>query len=271
MSLTLLAIISRIVLEDSEHLVEVEGYCFRKTSNTIHSITFFTNLNRKFGPYGINNDIPSKFKTPFHVKGGKIVGFHWRTNLDDILYAVGFYIESVETSSTQIELVDSEAKEKMISKVGNTMEVIYVGPWGYLDEGKVFDHSGYNGIKKIIIYYGMMINSIQVQYIKDGKLTWTDEVSRNGIRKEIVLEDGEHLTEVRGYYGRLFGMGSISHLTFFSNLDNVFGPYGNDGEIPLEESRPFHVKGEKIVGFHGKAGAQFLSAIGFYMALHPNE
>ncbi|KMZ56841.1 hypothetical protein ZOSMA_90G00160 [Zostera marina] len=45
----------------------------------------------------------------------------------------------------------------------------------------------------------MMINSIQVQYIKDGKLTWTDEVSKNGFRKEIVLEDG--LTEVRGYYG----------------------------------------------------------------------
>lgn len=88
---------------------------------------------------------------------------------------------------------------------------------------------------------------------------------------QIVLEEDEYLTEVIGYYGRLHNLGSINSLTFVSNRNNRFGPYGyeyghaDEASAEVKKTK-FHVKGGKIIGFNGTRGTrQFLPSIGFYV------
>lgn len=56
---------------------------------------------------------------------------------------------------------------------------------------------------------------------------------------QIVLEDGEYLTEVKGYYGHLNNMDALSCITFISNLNRIFGPYGSKGAILMKKIFPF--------------------------------
>lgn len=88
---------------------------------------------------------------------------------------------------------------------------------------------------------------------------------------QITLEEDEYLTEVMGYYGRLYNMGSINSLTLVSNRNNRFGPYGlEDGHadeaLAEVKKTKFHVKGGKIIGLNGTRGrSRFLPSIGFYV------
>lgn len=59
-------------------------------------------------------------------------------------------------------------------------EVVSMGAWGYPEEGLSFNHNGYDGIKKIIIYSGWVIDSIEVVYTKKGELMFTDRVGAAG-------------------------------------------------------------------------------------------
>ena len=69
---------------------------------------------------------------------------------------------------------------------------------------------------------------------------------------------------VSGHSATVFPEGTpvIQSLTFKTNKNNIFGPYGK------EEGTPFNLPIKKglIVGFHGRTG-YILDAIGFHLSL----
>ena len=75
------------------------------------------------------------------------------------------------------------------------------------------------------------------------------------------LESDEYITIVEGTYDKILGSDGLTMLTFKTNKNRTYGPYG------LEGSTHFDLKeeGYKITGFHGRAGAT-ISAIGVYLA-----
>lgn len=81
------------------------------------------------------------------------------------------------------------------------------------------------------------------------------------INFQIVLDDDEYLSEIEGVYNSF----EIYTLKFSSNKGNIFGPYGQR-LVDYPYFQIFHVKGGKIVGFHGIQGSDSLRSIGFHLA-----
>ena len=51
----------------------------------------------------------------------------------------------------------------------------------------------------------------------------------------------------------------VDRLTFYSNLNNIYGPYGTNGRTP------FSVTASEIVAFFGRVGSfNIMDAIGVY-------
>ena len=76
------------------------------------------------------------------------------------------------------------------------------------------------------------------------------------------LESDEYITIVEGTYDKILGSDGLTMLTFKTNKNRTYGPYG------LEGSTHFDLKedGHKITGFHGRAGDNSITAIGVYLA-----
>ena len=120
------------------------------------------------------------------------------------------------------------------------------------------------GINGMIIYVSghpfiqhVAIESIQVIYrLKNGN-TYTAPVhgATTGTRHSFTLAEGERLTRMEG--SPTDNNYVIEQLTFYSNLNNMYGPYGY--------ARPstFFVEGREIVALFGRAGS-LLDAIGAY-------
>jgi len=229
---------NEFILKDGEYLTEMKGFYFL---DALSNISFITNQNNIFGPYG--NEGPS----PFHLKGGKIVGFYGSTIGQNYIYisAIGSYIA--------------------LPPIGSIM---CTGTWPstqmeFYADGIPFDHRSHESIKTISIHCSYeRICSLDVQYRNNiGDLNWikTSEKEWNIDIEKIVFDDDEYLTGVVGVYKC-----NIKSLTFFSNKGNTFGPFGKKFMLPYFQS--FQVKGGKIVGFHGIQGSSKLKSIGFHIA-----
>ncbi|XP_072955904.1 protein GOS9-like [Typha angustifolia] len=141
--------------------------------------------------------------------------------------------------------------------------VVKVGKWGG-DGGGPFDMGAATRLANIRIRHGAAIDAIQIMYEVDGKMKWSTQFGGNGgALTEISLKDGELLTSISGHYGSFGNITVIRSLSFSTNLNTTYGPYGEQQgttfSIPLQEG--------KIVGFFGRSGA-LLDAIGVY--LRPN-
>nr|GMD38729.1 protein IQ-DOMAIN 31-like [Ipomoea batatas] len=141
---------------------------------------------------------------------------------------------------------------------------IEIGPWG-VHEGSDLDDGSIDGIREISLVYGRCIDSIKVVYNKNGRpFTAEKKHGGNGGDKtgEVKLQfPEEYLTSISGYYGPQSGSLVIRSLTFKSNLQRTFGPFG------LEEGTPFSVpvEGGKIGGLKGRNG-WYVDSIGCYIA-----
>lgn len=72
----------------------------------------------------------------------------------------------------------------------------------------------------------------------------------------------EHLRGIKGTYGNYIGKFVVNSLSFITNAEKIYGPYGREAG-----GTPFSLvikEGGAIVGFHGRAGS-FLDAIGVYL------
>lgn len=143
-------------------------------------------------------------------------------------------------------------------------------------------------IRRLVIYHGLWIDSIQMEYEDEKQeLIWSEKHGGDGgfrsevsllliasyrnlqnnvvmrlgnIGIQVVLELDEHLVLIHGYYSDIHKWGIaatvIRSLTLKTNK-RIYGPFGiEDG---TKFSFPF--TGLKIVGFHGRSGL-YLDAIG---------
>jgi hypothetical protein len=87
------------------------------------------------------------------------------------------------------------------------------------------------------------------------------------------LKPNEFLTQIEGYYGvthlPIGGVGilGLTGITFRTNLQKVYGPYGGGKEPNFTH---FQTSVGKIVEFFGKTG-QIVNQLGVFMAKPPNE
>ncbi|KAH9326938.1 hypothetical protein KI387_007116, partial [Taxus chinensis] len=166
----------------------------------------------------------------------------------------------------QGESVEGAAKvpTMSLSKHKSNKSVISVGPWGG-NGGSPWDDGDFKGIRQIVIVHAGAIDSIRIEYDKNGRSIWSDKHGGNGGDKtdKIVLDyPREHLTSMSGHYGSV-SVGSacvIRSLTFHSNL-RKFGPYGVENGTFFS----FPMDGGKIKGFHGRSG-WFLDSIGVHLS-----
>ncbi|XP_057533694.1 jacalin-related lectin 3 isoform X2 [Amaranthus tricolor] len=140
---------------------------------------------------------------------------------------------------------------------------ISVGPWGG-QSGSNWDDGVYTTVRRMLITHGAGIDSIHIEYDKQGSSVWSEKRGGSGGYKtdEVKLAyPDEFLTSVHGYYGPLYPGGPVCvrSLTFVSN-EKAHGPFG----VELGTFFCFPKIGEKIVGFYGRCG-WFLDAIGAYL------
>ncbi|RDX69341.1 Jacalin-related lectin 3, partial [Mucuna pruriens] len=135
-----------------------------------------------------------------------------------------------------------------------------VGPWGGKG-GYRWDDGVYSTVRQLVIVHGEGIDSIQIEYDKQGSSIWSLKYGGSGGPKidKIKLDyPDEFLTSIGGYYGSLSQWGPIyiRSLSFESNK-KLYGPFG------VEQGTYFSLPmtGAKIVGFHGRYGWH-LDAIG---------
>ncbi|XP_060190992.1 jacalin-related lectin 3 isoform X1 [Lycium barbarum] len=142
-------------------------------------------------------------------------------------------------------------------------QTISVGPWGG-EYGLHWDDGVYSTIRQLEIAHGTGVDSLKVEYDKNGTSVWSEKHGGSGGAKTDKIRlnyPDEFLTSMHGYYGSLNERGSVfvRSLTFHSNK-RTYGPYGvqQGTYFTLPSSRG------KIVGFHGKSG-WYLDAIGVYI------
>nr|CAD1841739.1 unnamed protein product [Ananas comosus var. bracteatus] len=151
----------------------------------------------------------------------------------------------------------------MSFKDGKEKNLVEVGPWGGLG-GSPWDDGVYTTVRQVVVVHGAAIDSIQIEYDRNGSSVWSGKHGGNGgsrIHKVMLEYPYEFITSVSGYYGPLLS-GSpvvIRSLTIASNLTK-YGPFGS--ELGTHFSLP--VSGGKVVGFHGRSG-WYLDSIGVHL------
>ena len=125
--------------------------------------------------------------------------------------------------------------------------------------GSAFDDRSDNiaGIIGMKVRSGNQIDSIQVTYrLKDGSAYEAPKHGGNGGSvSSFTLADGEKLIRMEGMTNGVL----IDMLTFYSNFNNTYGPYGITGQAP------FSVEGLEIIAFFGRA-ENLLDAVGVYVS-----
>ncbi|XP_030472553.2 jacalin-related lectin 4-like [Syzygium oleosum] len=203
-----------------EFLTSVSGYT-RRYNSVIRSLTFESNL-RRHGPFG-------KEKGSFFscaLTCSKIIGFHGRSSIQ--LDALGVYFEPI----SDLHLLKS------------------IGPFGG-QGGSPWDDGDSTGVRKIIVKGGSAIDSITVEYDKNGSVVQGPKHGGDGghLTLEIKLNyPREYLTSFSGHTGSFSGVIVVRSLTFQSN-ERTFGPFGEE----VGKYFSFPSTGKKIVGFHGRS------------------
>ncbi|XP_072967197.1 jacalin-related lectin 19 [Typha angustifolia] len=149
-------------------------------------------------------------------------------------------------------------------KIIASSKTVKVGPWGG-NGGSTWDDGSYNGVRKITMTYGKCIDSIMIEYDKNGKPVLAEKHGGIGGNHTIQIElkyPDEFLTTISGHYAPVVRGGSpvIRSLTFKSN-QGIFGPFGTEEGTPFS----FPMDGGTIVGFCGRSG-WYLDAIGLHLS-----
>ncbi|KFK35812.1 hypothetical protein AALP_AA4G040800, partial [Arabis alpina] len=135
-------------------------------------------------------------------------------------------------------------------------------------EGDIWDDGVFDGVRKVHVgQYLSGVSFIKIEYNKGSKVIIGD-----GHGKESMLEletfeldyPSEYITALKGKYDKLHQEkgGSMTYVTtlIFVTNKRTSRPYGLDAGTSFEIKE----EGQKIVGFHGKAG-DYIHQIGVYV------
>ncbi|KAJ0087017.1 hypothetical protein Patl1_09216 [Pistacia atlantica] len=264
------------------HITGTYGPLMYMGPNIIKSLTFHTTKG-KHGPFGEEQGPSFTHK----MNEGKIVGFHGKEGL--FLDAIGVHVmegkvspqsnpvsNAINKSEGPIAEIDNPqwSNKLLVAKRGPTEEVACAvikepapfgpGPWGG-DGGRPWDDGVYSGVKQIFVTRGEAINSIQIEYDRNGQSVWSIKHGGNGgsFTHRIKMEyPHEMLNRLSGYYGPVSTDDKskvIKSLTLYTSRGK-YGPYGEEVGTYFTSTT---TEG-KIVGFHGRS-SYYLDAIGVHM------
>ncbi|CAN7137937.1 unnamed protein product [Brassica rapa subsp. narinosa] len=220
---------SEIMLVPGEYIKSVEATYHnpnRCRHTVITSLKFETSAGRtSFFGYKTGK------KFVLEQKDLRLVGFHGREG--DAIDALGAYFAPIPTPVPVIPATKLPA----------------VGGNG----GVAWDDGVYDNVKKIYVGQGNDgVSFVKFEYVKGTNLVSGDDHGKKTIlgAEEFVLEDGEYLTVLEGYYDTIFGVEEpmIISLQFKTNKRESV-QFGMDAG----EKFSLGEKGHKIVGFHGQA------------------
>ncbi|XP_059652242.1 jacalin-related lectin 3-like [Cornus florida] len=231
----------------SEYLLSIWGYYSSDCALTcVQSLTIESN-QRIYGPFGTEKG--KYFKFP--LTSGKIVGFHGRSH--HYLDCFGAYLEPSSDPN----------QSKSVESFPYTRQQTVVGPFGGYG-GDQWDDGIYTSVRQFIIYAGVVVDSIQIEYDKNGESVWSHKHGEStGGNKQTVKFDypNEFLLSISGYYSLESAFVALQSLTIQSNK-RTYGPFGS--EIGNHFTFPTSYIGSKIIGLHGRSGSH-LDAIGAYL------
>ncbi|KAA8544866.1 hypothetical protein F0562_019739 [Nyssa sinensis] len=177
---------SVVKLDDpGEFLVSISGH-YGKVSEllVIRSLKIESN-KRTYGPFGVEEGEYFKFPST----SSKIRGFHGRS---------GLWLDSI----------------------GAYFKPIFVGPFGGLG-GQEWDDGIYTTIRQLIITYGLLVDSIQIEFDENGSSKWSEKhgESEGGTKSVVKLDyPGEFLVSISGHYGKAPGEFLVSAISSASNI-----------------------------------------------------
>ncbi|KAM7461365.1 hypothetical protein LguiA_029486 [Lonicera macranthoides] len=177
-----------------------------------------------------------------------------------------------QTNKTDQEILDYSSKRHQITNSSNNRDfynpsmvmknafVKTTGPFGGKG-GKTWDDGAHTTIRKLIIYSGPLIHSIQIEYDENGQSKYSEMHGRKKGNMNTVELDYpyEFLVSVSGYVHYYCSLLVFRSLTLQSNK-RTYGPFGTEvGEHFKFPSR----SGNKIVGFFGRSG-RYLDSLAIY-------
>ncbi|XP_006654724.2 jacalin-related lectin 19-like isoform X2 [Oryza brachyantha] len=152
-------------------------------------------------------------------------------------------------------------KKMVVSK-----KLMKVGPWGGAG-GSPWDDGGHTGIRSITLSYDRCVDSIAVEYDRNGVAVPGERHGGAGGNQTTQIKlsfPEEYVTTVSGHYAPVAAHGgepAIRSLAFTTNR-REYGPFGAAAEgTPFT----FPVDGGAVVGFWGRSGRQ-LDAVGVHVA-----
>ncbi|KAI7729331.1 hypothetical protein M8C21_025849 [Ambrosia artemisiifolia] len=122
-----------------------------------------------------------------------------------------------------------------------------------------------HSIEEIVLQHGNFIDSIKFQTkCSKGEPQSSfigDIVIRTTSKSTTISIDcpKEYLMSISATFGSVGSYDALKSICFMTNL-NVYGPYGSDSGTAFS----YDVKDEVIVGFHGRASSDFVTAIGVF-------
>ncbi|XP_044474537.1 jacalin-related lectin 3-like isoform X1 [Mangifera indica] len=264
------------------HMTGTYGPLMYMGPNVVKSLTFHTTKG-KHGPFGEEQGLSFTHK----VNEGKIIGFHGKEGL--FLDAIGVHVtegqitpqshpvsNAIHQSIGRIAEIDNPqwSNKLLVAKQGQTEEVAYAvikepspfgpGPWGG-DGGRPWDDGVFSGIKQIFVTRAEAIQSIQIEYDRNGQSLWSIKHGGSGgaFTHRIKLEyPHEVLNCLSGYYGPVSTDNKskvIKSLTFYTSRGK-YGPFGEEVGTYFTSTT---TQG-KVVGFHGRS-SYYLDAIGVHV------
>ncbi|KAF3501771.1 hypothetical protein F2Q69_00044428 [Brassica cretica] len=236
-----------VSLSPDEYITDVTGY-YKTTGNedAIAALAFRTNKT-EYGPFGNKTGNQFSIQAP---KDNQIAGFQGTSS--NVLNSIDVHFAPIPSASTGGQPAGSAASAKKLEAKGG-------------NAGNPWNDGAHDGVKKVYVGQGESgVTYVKFVYEKDSKEVPGNDHGKKTLLapEEFVLDPNEYITAVEINYDNIFGTESeiITMLKFMTNM-RTSPPFGLEGakSVLLKED------GHKIVGFHGKAGADILHQVGVHV------
>ncbi|CAN7041080.1 unnamed protein product, partial [Brassica oleracea var. botrytis] len=214
--------------------------------DAIAALAFRTNKT-EYGPFGNKTGNQFSIQAP---KDNQIAGFQGTSS--NVLNSIDVHFAPIPSASAGGQPAGSAASAKKLEAKGG-------------NAGNPWDDGAHDGVKKVCVGQGESgVTYVKFVYEKDSKEVPGNDHGKKTLLapEEFVLDPNEYITAVEINYDNIFGTESeiITMLKFMTNK-RTSPPFGLEGakSVLLKED------GHKIVGFHGKAGADILHQVGVHV------
>lgn len=211
----------------------------------ITSLCFTTDSNNSYGPFG------SVRGASFSLLGDAqaIIGFHGRSSR---------WLNAIGVNLQPIARLTSAGPLQSISKL------ISAGPWGSQEPGNKWIYVPKGSISHISITHDDAIRTIR--FTSKDENNNVDHSKRFGKRTGSKIDEisidikNEKINNISGTFDLESGYDVITSLSFSTNKETIFGPFGTARGTAFS----LMVNDHSFIGFHGRS-SDWLDAIGVYL------